>query len=245
MQRHRRATVAVTVATAILVASACGDDSDSRGPAESTTEDSPTEVTMTEDSATEVTMTEDSATEVTMTDRSAAEESTPVELTEDTAAADPAPEPSAPEETAVLASWQTIEITDVSGDTFTLADYVGTPMLVETFATWCSKCRAQLIDTQQAASTLADEGAVVALSVETDLSPDDVAEYAASNGFSDIRFAVMSPELLAAFADAFGTTVANPPSTPKIIVDATGQPGELSTGPASVDDIVADVRAAA
>jgi len=51
--------------------------------------------------------------------------------------------------------------------------------------------------------------------------------------------------LLAAFADAFGTSVANPPSTPKVIVDAGGRTGELATGPSSPDDLVADLRAAA
>jgi cytochrome oxidase Cu insertion factor (SCO1/SenC/PrrC family) len=154
-------------------------------------------------------------------------------------------EASIAEETAELAPWQTIEIADVDGATFSLADYVGTPVLVETFATWCVNCRAQLGDTQQAAVTLGEEAAVVALSVETDLSSGDVAEYAADNGFADIRFAVMTPELLAAFADAFGTTVANPPSTPKVIIDAMGHAGDLSTGPERTDDLVTEVRAAA
>ena len=144
-----------------------------------------------------------------------------------------------------LAAWQTIEIVDVDGVAFTLADYEGTPVLVETFATWCVKCRAQLGDTQQAAATFGDGAVVVALSVETELSPADVADYADDNGFVDIRFAVMSPELLAAFADAFGTTVANPPSTPKVIIDAAGRAGELSTGASSPDDLVADLQAAA
>jgi hypothetical protein len=76
------------------------------------------------------------------------------------------------------------------------------------------------------------------LSVEVDLSADDVAEYAEANGYDAIRFAVMTPELLAAFVDEFGTTVANPPATPKIVVDATGVAGEMTTGFESVDDLV-------
>lgn len=143
-----------------------------------------------------------------------------------------------------LPAWQTIEIVDVDGETFTLADYIGTPVLVESFATWCSNCRAQLGDTQQAAAALGDDAEVIALSVETSISADEVAEYAADNGFTDIRFAVMSPELLAELADAFGTTVANPPSTPKFVIDAAGDPTELTTGPESVEDIVANLRAA-
>ena len=144
-----------------------------------------------------------------------------------------------------LAAWQTIEIVDVDGESFTLADLIGTPVLVETFATWCSNCRAQLADTQRAAATVGETATVLALSVETDLSPDDVADYATDNGFTDVRFAVMSPELLAAFAEAFGTTVANPPSTPKIVIGADGAIGELQTGPSAADDLVDQLRAAA
>lgn len=144
-----------------------------------------------------------------------------------------------------LPAWQTLEIVDVDGEAFTLADYIGTPVLVETFATWCSNCRSQLKNTQQAAAELGDEAAVVALSVETSLSSEQVADYAVDNGFADIRFAVMSPELLAEFADAFGNTVANPPSTPKLIIDAAGAAGELTTGSESVEDIIANLRAAA
>lgn len=143
-----------------------------------------------------------------------------------------------------LPTWQTMEIVDVDGESFTLADYIGTPVLVETFATWCSNCRAQLGDTQEAAAALGEEAVVIALSVETSLSSEEVAGYAADNGFVDIRFAVMSPELLAEFAGAFGTTVANPPSTPKFVIDARGAAGELTTGPEGVEDIVANMRAA-
>ena len=68
----------------------------------------------------------------------------------------------------------------------------------------------------------------IALSVETDLSADDVAEYAADHGFDSIRFAVMTPEAL-------------PPSTPKVVIDPMGHAGELQTGFESVDEIVAKV----
>ena len=145
---------------------------------------------------------------------------------------------------AELPAWQTLEIVDIDGQAFTLADCIGTPVLVETFATWCSNCRQQLPKTQEAAVALGDGAAVVALSVETDLSPDAVAEYAVDNEFPDIRFAVMSPELLAAFVEAFGTTAANPPSTPKIIIDASGVAGEMTTGQESTEQLVEQLTAA-
>ncbi len=138
-----------------------------------------------------------------------------------------------------LAAWQTLELVDVDGETFTLADYTGTPVFIENFATWCPNCRSQLEDTNAAAAALGDDVAFVALSVETDLSSDEVAAYAADNGFDSIRFAVMTPEFLAAMADAFGNSSINPPSTPHFVIDATGHPGELVTGSESAADIEA------
>lgn len=153
---------------------------------------------------------------------------------------------SAPASTTVeLPAWQTLEIVDVDGVAFTLADCIGTPVLVELFATWCSNCRQQLPKTQEAALAMGDGAVVIALSVETDLSPDAVAEYAVDNEFPAIRFAVMSPELLAAFVEAFGNTAANPPSTPKIVIDASGVAGELTTGQESTEELVDHLTAAA
>lgn len=138
---------------------------------------------------------------------------------------------------AELPAWQTMTITDVDGATFTLDDFHGTPVLVETFATWCPNCREQLQDTNALAAAAGDDVQVIALSIETDLSPDEVRAYAEDNGFDDVRFAVMTPELLAALVDAYGNTVVNAPSTPKLVIDTMGHAGELSTGSASVEEL--------
>ncbi|MFN6118782.1 MAG: TlpA disulfide reductase family protein [Actinomycetes bacterium] len=140
-----------------------------------------------------------------------------------------------------LAEWQTITLTDVDGVSFTLADFRGTPVFVETFATWCPKCKDQLEATNAAAEQVGDQAVFIAVSVETGLSNGDVADYAAANGFDAVRFAVLTPEALAAFVDGLGQSEANPPSTPKVVIDAMGAAGELSTGFESAEDIVAKV----
>ena len=93
--------------------------------------------------------------------------------------------------------------------------------------------------TQQAAAAAGDDAIFLALSIETDLDTDQVADYAKDNGFDDIRFAVMSPEMLAAMNDAYGKSALNAPSTPKIVVAADGTAGELETGFESPDEIAA------
>ena len=212
-----RSFAAAAVGAALLLA-ACGDDTTSSSATPTT--EAMVDETMTEDSMTEDSMVDD------MTEDSMVDETMVDDMVE-------------------LAAWQNITLTDVDGATFTLGDFVGTPVFVEHFATWCPKCRDQLRTTNDAAGTLGDEAVVVALSVETDLSADDVAEYAADNGFDNIRFAVMTPEFLAAISDAYGNSSINPPSTPHFIIDLHGAAGELDTGSKSADDIVKALQTAA
>ena len=144
---------------------------------------------------------------------------------------------------AAASTWTELRLTDVSGETFVISDLAGRPVFVENFATWCSNCLRQLGDTQKAAAAAGDSAVFLALSVETDLDAATVADYAEKNGFADIRFAVMTPDFLAAMSDAFGTTALNPPSTPKVLVDASGAPGEMVTGFESPSEIGAKVAA--
>lgn len=259
MIRHF-ATV-VFIAGIALVSVACGDDdepADTTAPADSPPTDGPstdapsTDVTTSNPASTDPVSTDPPATDPASTDPPSTDAASTDPPATDPVTADPpttdatTPDATTPEDTGVdgLAAWQQTEVTDVEGNAFTLGDYVGRPLLVETFATWCSKCLAQLGDTQEAAAALGEEAAVVALSVETDLSSEAVAHYAAEHGFANIRFAVMSPELLAQFVDTFGNTVANPPTTPKVVVDSGGTAGELTTGAESAEDLVAKVQSA-
>jgi pentapeptide MXKDX repeat protein len=219
-----RFRLAAATIVAVSVLAACG--SSETDEASSATEAMADETATTEAMVDEA-MTEDSMVDEAMTEDSMVDEA----MTED----------SMVDEAMALPAWQTIALTDVDGATFTLDDFHGTPVFVETFATWCPNCKKQLEDTNTAAEQLGDQAVFIALSVETDLSSADVAEYAADNGFDAIRFAVMTPEALAAFVDGLGQSAANPPSTPKVVIDPMGHAGELTTGFESVDDIVAKV----
>lgn len=161
--------------------------------------------------------------------------------TSTTASAEVTPETTSAPGTAepvALAEWQQIEMIDADGQAFTFADLIGRPVFVETFATWCGNCRRQLGDTNQAAQQAGDDAVFVALSVETDLDPGDMADYANEQGFDHVRFAVMSPEMLAAVNDAFGNTALNPPSTPHVTVAPDGTVGDLVTGYDSPESIL-------
>jgi thiol-disulfide isomerase/thioredoxin len=155
----------------------------------------------------------------------------------------------AAQETEAAPAWMSTELTDAcSGKTFTLADFTGKTMYVESMATWCPPCRDQLARVKEAAAQIPaeerEETVFVALSSEVDLPRETLAEYAASNDFPFI-FAVMPVEMLQAMADDLGQEVAVPPATPHLIVAPDGTVGALRTGseaPEKILRVLAEAR---
>ncbi len=140
--------------------------------------------------------------------------------------------------------WLALPLTNArTGETFTLADFSGKTLFVETMATWCSNCRRQLQNVSAAKGQLGDDVVFVALSVETNVSDAELARYADDEGF-DWLFAVATPELLQILADEYGRTIVNPPSTPHFIVRPDGSTTDLVTGIDSPETLVNDLMAA-
>lgn len=143
-------------------------------------------------------------------------------------------------------AWLTSPLTDAkTGETFTLADFAGKTVVVEPMATWCSNCRAQLRNTTAAIAKLeadkqADNIVFVALSVETNLTPDRLTKYATDNNFPHV-FAVMTTDFLRALVAEFGRTAATPPSSPGFIIRADGTYTALETGVQSTDEVLVTI----
>lgn len=114
-----------------------------------------------------------------------------------------------------LAEWQTLTMTDVrTGQEFAVSDFLGCTVYVETMATWCINCMMQMVNVAAALPNLDPERHVVmAISIETQLAPEDLAKYAENSDF-DWIFSVASPELLKAIVDAFGRDAVVPSITP-------------------------------
>ena len=144
--------------------------------------------------------------------------------------------------------WMTIELTDAcSGKTFTLADFAGKTIYIESMATWCVNCYHQMARAQDAIAQLPEasrsEIVQVALSSEIGLPREDLASYAQKTRFPMI-FAVMPEAMLKAMADDLGRDVAVPPAMPHLIVAPDGTIGELHTGGSSADELLALFTAA-
>jgi thiol-disulfide isomerase/thioredoxin len=81
-------------------------------------------------------------------------------------------------------NWQTAGLTNATtGKSFTLADFRGKAVYVETFATWCGECRVQLGHVKEARAELGDDIVVVSLSVEPNIG-DVVLEGSGANSLA-------------------------------------------------------------
>jgi thiol-disulfide isomerase/thioredoxin len=212
--------IALSVAGLTVVLAACGSTTTSTKPAAApvtTIDKAMADKKAMEDKA----MADKTAEEKAMADKKAME---------DKAMADAAP-------------YQKLSIKDVTGKAFALTDFHDKEVYVENFATWCPNCKKQLGNVQKAAAANPD-AIFIAYSVETDLSADKVAAYAKDNGFTNVRFAVMTPEMLAAVSSSLGKDAINPPSTPHYVIGKSGKPGALKTGYEDDAAITASIKTA-
>lgn len=118
---------------------------------------------------------------------------------------------------SAAATWRTTELAEVRGEeTFTL-DELSTPVVVQSFAVWCSNCQRQ----SENLAGVADSVTVVGLNTDPNEDASKVRKHAEGNGW-DWRFAVAPSEMTRSLIDDFGTTVTNAPSTPLIFVCGDG-----------------------
>ena len=134
-------------------------------------------------------------------------------------------------------SWMSVELTDVrTGETFRISDFIGTPVLLETFAVWCSTCKKQQDEIERLHDKLGDD--VVSISVDTDPNEDrsKVKEHTERYGFN-WRFAVDVDDFGRMLVDDFGVNVVNAPSAPVILIDEKGHAELLRFGVKKADEL--------
>ena len=129
---------------------------------------------------------------------SPAEENQPAEMTpdaetaesdpvtpEDEAVNDPAAEPevlTANEDQGEVDYAPEFTLSDLDGNPVSLADYSGTPLLVNFWATWCPPCRSELPLIQQYQDQFA--GDFVVLAVDGAETAEDVRSFVESQGYN-------------------------------------------------------------
>ena len=144
----------------------------------------------------------------------------------------------------LVAAWMHAELVDVlTGAVFRVSDFYGKPVLIESFAVWCSICLRQQ---KEMAKLVESEGEmIVHLSLDTDPNEDATAMLAHANrhGF-EWPFAVAPVELTRTLIDVFGLTVVNAPRAPVILVEADGTARLLRNGVKTADSLLDEIEGA-
>jgi thiol-disulfide isomerase/thioredoxin len=131
--------------------------------------------------------------------------------------------------------WQTVTLEDVrTGEQFAIAD-IDEPVVMHTFATWCSTCKRQQETLASARATIGEKATFVDVTIDENDDPEALRSHAESNGF-DWRFAVAPNEMTRDLVDEYGQRVAIAPQSPVIVVCPDGSTQTLSKG-SSVEDI--------
>jgi cytochrome oxidase Cu insertion factor (SCO1/SenC/PrrC family) len=141
--------------------------------------------------------------------------------------------PAQPESTvAARPDWFDMELTDVqTGETFTMNDYAGKVVLLETMAIWCPNCIVQANEVRNLHEMLGDPDDLISVSLDVDLNEDEASlkEYASGFGF-EWHFAVAPLLVARALGNLYSAQYLNPPLSPMLIIDRDGNVHHLEYG---------------
>jgi len=142
-----------------------------------------------------------------------------------------------PEEEILLPAWADYELVDaVSGEVFRVADFAGQPILIESFAVWCSICLRQQREMKRLSEL--DGGAVIHISLDTDPNEDldKVRDHALRHEFTWL-YAVSPIEMTDALIADFGLTVVNAPRAPVVFINSEGEAELLPNGVKTAEEL--------
>lgn len=135
--------------------------------------------------------------------------------------------------------WFNVQLSDVnSGAAFTINDFKGKVVLVETLAMWCSNCLKQQKQVLALHDLIGERDDFISLGLDIDPKENasGLAAYTSKNGF-DWIYAVATPEVYREIAELYGPQFVNPPSTPVLIIDRHGVAHPLPFGIKSAEDL--------
>jgi cytochrome oxidase Cu insertion factor (SCO1/SenC/PrrC family) len=138
-----------------------------------------------------------------------------------------------PAETQALdLNWFDMELKDVrTGESFTMNDFAGKVVLLETMAIWCPNCAVQANEIRKLKKALGDPEDLVTVSLDVDFNEDEASlkEYVEGYGF-DWRYAVAPLEVARALGNLYSAEYLNPPLSPMLIIDRKGEVRLLDFG---------------
>ena len=134
--------------------------------------------------------------------------------------------------TPAAPAWFSMELTDVqTGETFTMNDYAGKVVLLETMAIWCPNCVVQAHEVRKLHEALGNPEDLISVTLDVDVNEDSdsLKEYAYGYGF-EWHFAVAPLEVARELGNLYSAQYLNPPLSPMLIIDRKGNVHHLEYG---------------
>jgi thiol-disulfide isomerase/thioredoxin len=141
--------------------------------------------------------------------------------------------------TPVWFDWFSIPLTDVrTGKTFTMNDYAGKVVLLETMAIWCPNCIIQAGQVQKLHRALGNPEDLISVTLDVDSNEDEamLKKYVDEWGL-DWHFAVAPLLVERALGNLYSAQYLNPPLSPMLIIDRKGNVHQLEYGIKDVETL--------
>ena len=141
-------------------------------------------------------------------------------------------------------AWFSAALTDArTGQTFSVDDFKGKVVLVETMAIWCSNCLKQQgqVKALHEALGMRDDFVSIGLDIDPNENVDALKGYVEGKGF-DWYYAVSPADVSREIASLYGDQFLNPPSTPIVVIDRHGNAHPLPFGIKSADDLMQAIQ---
>jgi len=141
-------------------------------------------------------------------------------------------------------AWFSAALTDArTGQAFSINDFKGKVVLVETMAIWCTTCLKQQGEVRALHEQFGnrDDLVSIGLGIDPNENADALKSYVESKGF-DWLYAVPSVDVSREIASLYGDLYLNPPSAPMLVIDRHGDAHPLPFGIKSTDDLMQAIR---
>jgi cytochrome oxidase Cu insertion factor (SCO1/SenC/PrrC family) len=138
-----------------------------------------------------------------------------------------------------IPEWFGMEMTDVrTGETFTMNDFSGKVVLIQTIAQWCPNCLFQQAESRKMAEQLGNPEDLVLLTMDVDSNEDEASlkKYAEDFAF-EWRFVVGPLEVQRAIGNLYSVEYLNPPLDPMLLIDRQGNAHQLPYGLKKMDQL--------
>jgi hypothetical protein len=141
-------------------------------------------------------------------------------------------------------AWYSASFTDArTAQVFTINDFKGKVVLVETMAVWCTTCLSQQEQIKAYHESLGSRDDFVSLSLDIDPNEnaDILGSYVDRTGF-DWLYTIAPADVSREIAALYGDQFLNPPSTPILVIDRQGVAHPLPFGIKSTDDLMITIQ---